>query len=98
MLQSRIFAACILRLDMQNPGISCYMPYVIDSPRSIELEKSPQFHVHPAQYWIIRPDCRMEHSPPWSIRPASCITCMHHITQYHTTQASTGYVYTQRNV
>ena len=36
--------------------------------------------------------------PPWSIRPASCITCMHHITQYHTTQASTGYVYTQRNV
>ena len=44
-------------------SISCYMPYVIDSPRSIELEKSPRFRVRPAQYWIIRPDCKMEHSP-----------------------------------
>ena len=42
----------------------CYMAYVIDSPRSIELETElPRFHVPPAQYWIIRPDCKMEHSP-----------------------------------
>ena len=41
----------------------CYMPYVFDSPRSIELEKLPRFRVPPAQYWIIRPDYKMEHSP-----------------------------------
>ena len=44
-------------------SISCYMPYVIDSPRSIELEKSPRFRVRPAQYWIIRPIVK------WSTRP-----------------------------
>ena len=38
------------------------MPYVIDSPLSIELEKLPRFRVPPAQYWIIRPDYKMEHS------------------------------------
>ena len=62
MLQSRIFATCTLRLDMQNPGE--VFPAMIDSPRSIELEKSPRFSVRPAQYWIIRPECKMEHSPP----------------------------------
>ena len=42
----------------------CYMPYVIDSPRSIEMETElPRFRVPPAQYWIIRPDYKMEHSP-----------------------------------
>ena len=41
----------------------CYMPYVIDSPRNIELEKLPRFRVPTAQYWIIRPDYKMEHSP-----------------------------------
>ena len=51
--------------------ISCNMPYVIDSPRSIELERSPWFRARLAQYWIIRPDCQMEHPPPWSIRPTS---------------------------
>ena len=49
---------------------------MIDSPRSIELEKSPRFRVRPAQSWTIRPDCEIEHSTPWSIYPASCITCM----------------------
>ena len=40
------------------------MPYVIDSPRSIELEPElPRFRVPPAQYWIIRHDYKMEHSP-----------------------------------
>ena len=45
--------------------ISCNMRYVIDSHRSIELrmERSPRFRVRPAQYWIIRSDCKMEHSP-----------------------------------
>ena len=56
--------------------ISCNMRYVIDSPRSIELERSPWFRARLAQYWIIRPDCQMEHPPPWSIRPTSCSTCM----------------------
>ena len=35
--------------------ISCNMPYVINSPPSIELERSPPFRVRQAQYWIIRP-------------------------------------------
>ena len=63
MLQSRIFAAYTLRLDMHNPGevFPATCPQVIDSPRSIELEKSPRFRVRPAQYWIIRLDYKMEH-------------------------------------
>ena len=64
MLQSRIFVACILRLDMQNPGgISCYMSYVIDSPCSIELEISPRFRARLAQYWIIRPIVKLSTRP-----------------------------------
>ena len=44
-------------------SISCYMPYVIDSPRSIELEKSPRFRIRPTQYGIIRQIVK------WSTRP-----------------------------
>ena len=49
--------------------ISCNMPYVIDSPRSIELERSPWFRARLAQYWIIRPNCQMEHLPPLALDP-----------------------------
>ena len=36
---------------------------IVDSARIIELDKSPRFHVRPAQYWLIRSDCKIEHSP-----------------------------------
>ena len=51
-----------------------FLLHVVDSPRSTELNKSLRFRILPAQYWIIRPDRKMEHLPPWSIRPACCIT------------------------
>ena len=77
MLQSRIFAECILRLDMQIQETNFLQHAVCDWFASQHWAgEIALISRSPCSVLDHSPDCQMEHPPPWSIRPTSCSTCM----------------------